>query len=420
MQTHCVRTNVMRRGAQRGGVLLIMAASILALAASTLVIRQASNSAVPLTQQALTQQRMAHVHQALKAYWAAHACSAPEPADGAVADDAAAAGVSSAATPAANRVVPWRTLGLRSDDALDGWGRRLTYQQDATFAQTRVDTTGDGVAEVIDARWVLVSHGPSGLGGWVPTRGQAAVQQAPWPPVSVNEQRNLQGPVFVQVDVNARSDMNPATDPAFFDDVVSFVRTGELVTCAGGGGGAVVGAPTALSLNSTVLKPPLITFTRRGSGTNSVTINGGALGHVSITSAGGQISANSLNSGTAVGVCSNKCNNRTQAAMNSSESLAFKLVDNKTAGKVAIGLLGTARRATTVGVSLLFKRLGVVVSGPRILSALVSRNLPASPQLTDVMPVPAVAFDEVVIQPVGSALFLVSSIRFCAASATCN
>lgn len=404
-------------GSQRGGVALLMAVGLLAVGATTLTLKLTQSQTTPLQRQNLTQQRLARVDQALKAYWASHTCTAPDAANGALADTVAASGVANAVTPAANRVVPWRTLGLPPDDAVDAWGRRITYHQAAAVS---VDTNGDGVADVTDASWVLVSHGPSGLGGWVPAANQAAVQQAPFPPVSVNESRNLQGPLFVKAEANAPVDLDPATAPTFFDDVVVFTRTGSLPSCAGGGGGAVVGAPPAMALDSNALKPPVITFSRRGSGKTSVVLSAGALGSLTVSSSGGDLASNNFTRGTALGVCSNRCGAAGRAALSGAENLSFRLDAGKTAGKVAIGLLGTTRRSTTVGVNLTFKRSGVVVAGPSVVSASVSRTLPATPQITDHLPSPAVSFDEVVVQPVGSAVFFVSSIRFCAASATCN
>ncbi len=402
---------------QKGGVTLLMAVGLLAAGAAALSLKLARNEGVPLQRQQLTQERLERIDRALQAHWLSHGCTAPDAANGALADSAAAAGVANAATPAANRVVPWRSLGLQPDDALDAWGRRITFYQAPAVS---VDTNGDGVADVTDARWVLVSHGPSGLGAWIPSTNQAAVQQAPFPPVSLSESRNLQGPLFVKTEANAPVGMDPATAPAFFDDVVVFTRTGSLPSCAGGGGGAVVGAPPAVALDSNALKPPVITFSRRGSGKTSVVLSAGALGNLTVSSSGGDLASNNFTSGTALGVCSNRCGGAGRAALSGAESLSFRLDAGKTAGKVAIGLLGTTRRATTVGVNLTFKRSGVVVAGPSVVSASVSRTLPASPQITDHLPSPAVSFDEVVVQAVGSAVFFVSSIRFCAASATCN
>ena len=83
-------------------------------------------------------------------------------------------------------VLPWATLGLPE---LDTWERRLSYRVTGIFAQpitgqaafalnndgdltVRVTAGGTTVATLIPA--VVVSHGPNGLGAWLPTGGQMA------------------------------------------------------------------------------------------------------------------------------------------------------------------------------------------------------------------------------------------------------
>lgn len=376
-----------------------MMLSVLVLGASTLALQAARQTRQPLADQRTTEQRMDRIEKALKAYWLMHQCNQLP---------ATAAGLPSAPAPE----VPWRELGLQADDRLDAWGRLITYRQAAA------GLTVSGTA----ARWALVSHGPSGLGGWLPSGSQ----KLPLPAAgNVQETANVQSATTLfQLPGFAPADIDPASATNHFDDMVRFGDDDEWADMCPSPPPPPAPPPSPLAgtinLDASVLKPPLISFVRRGSGKNSVAIAAGAVGNLTVSSSGGDISANSLSAATAIGVCSSRCAGRRRAALSGSESLSFKLDPGQTAGKVAIGLLGTTRRVTSVGVTLEFKRLGVTVAGPTVLSASTSRTLPTSPQLSDVLPSPSLPFDEVVIQPVGSALLFVSSIRFCASSVTCT
>ncbi|NUN62516.1 MAG: hypothetical protein HUU13_15860 [Burkholderiaceae bacterium] len=137
-----------------------------------------------------------------------------------------------------------------------------------------------------------------------------------------------------------------------------------------------------------------------------------------MTATGGEISTDAGK--VAVGVCSSGCGagNDTNRAMNSSESLGFRLTDpGKTAQCLALGLMGTTAANTTVAVSITFKRNGVTVDS-LITSALVNSTMPTSPQLANLAPAPAgTLFDEVVVQPVGSSLFYAARLHFSTAGA---
>jgi prepilin-type N-terminal cleavage/methylation domain-containing protein len=86
----------------------------------------------------LTAERMAQVEHALQSYIEVNGCL-PCPADGTLASAAANAGTSAGGgfyttgcatavcTISANAVVPWFTLGIAEEQAVDGWGNRLRY-----------------------------------------------------------------------------------------------------------------------------------------------------------------------------------------------------------------------------------------------------------------------------------------------------
>lgn len=113
----------------------------------------------------------------------------PCPADPTVATGSAGAGIERAATAggctggaaAVAGALPWATLGVQE---LDVWGRRLSYRVTGIFAQpitgqaaftlasagdinVRVVAAGTLLAANVPA--VIVSHGPNGLGGYLPT-----------------------------------------------------------------------------------------------------------------------------------------------------------------------------------------------------------------------------------------------------------
>jgi len=165
---------------------------------------------------------------------------------------------------------------------------------------------------------------------------------------------------------------------------------------------------------------PYIDTKGNGSNVTVINVNGGSvLGNVRISTSGGDISTDGAYQ--ALGVCSSGCGagNASARALDSSESITFKLTDaGKTSQSFAVGLLGA--NTSTVAVSITFKLGGAVVSS-LIRSAGVSTALPTVPQLPSQVPSPLVLFDEVTIRPSGtSSRFFVSNWRFCAASTTCG
>ena len=140
------------------------------------------------------------------------------------------------------------------------------------------------------------------------------------------------------------------------------------------------------------------------------------LGTVRISSTGGDISTDGPYK--ALGVCSAGCGaaNSSNRALDSSESLGFRLGTNKTAKSFALGLLGISN--TTVDASITIKKNGVTLAN-LIESVAVTTAMPGSPQLKNhALTPPGTEFDEVVVQPVGTSRFFVANVFFCQA-ATC-
>lgn len=377
------------RSWQAGGAVLALVVSLLVMAAATLAIRLAGQVKEKTSQQQLTQQRMARIGQALQAYWLVHGCTLPGGAVGASSTGDAVAG---------GTTVPWRTLGIPSQDALDAWGRKISYRSPVSVTQfgTPVPTP----------TWALVSHGPTGLGAWLP-----GGQQMP-PPLNVDELANASGSALQLKPEVVGTDVPLAT---LFDDALLW-GTLDTDDCATAAPPPVVGAPTALNLTTSLLNSiASVSYSGRDSNTTSITIDGGAaLGNITITSSGGNISRNSVPNGTAIGVCTTGCGNNNNSSLSFPETLSFKL-DSKTAEKFALGVLSLD---PTVQVSVRFRRNGSDLS--TFFSPVVPAVGGVPTVFADLMPSPAVSFDEVVVQPQGTSRFFVASIRFCAAGVACN
>lgn len=166
--------------------------------------------------------------------------------------------------------VPWRTLGIPQDAELDGWSRRISYRvyegntgmtQPSGASMVHCDSRKAGGSPVIAANglcainhsnlsdqflagkgltfndhgasnpriaFVLVSHGPSGLGAWLP--GGA---RAPLPAVgNLEESANINaGGNYYRKPV---SDVAVApTETSHFDDVLLAVGIEELMRRSG-------------------------------------------------------------------------------------------------------------------------------------------------------------------------------------------
>jgi len=446
-------------------VLAVMA-GLLVVAASTLAIRMARQVEARTDLVQLTQQRMQRIQAALHAHVASQG-RLPCPADGADVQDRGLAAPNAASPICTNPdgTVPWVSLGLQADDALDGWGRKISYRvYDGASGLTQTDgadmtacdtvepapvppagtaflctaahdvlpaafldpawrpglTVRVGATTQAQIAWVLVSHGASGMGAWLPGAGGARMAL---PTSGADERANTQPPqpppaVYVQRE-EATVGLDPATDAAHFDDLLRFETITQLIQAAGReardwpeGGGPVTGDVIKKLLED----PNAIDTKGNGSGLNFIDLPTTDLGTVRISSTGGEISTDGPYQ--ALGVCSLGCGagNSSNRALDSSESLSFRLGTDKTAKSFALGLLGISN--TTVAASITFKKNGVAL-GNLIQSVVVTTAMPLAPQLTNLaLTPPGTEFDEVVVQPVGTSRFFVANVFFCQAS-TC-
>lgn len=479
---------------QRGGIVMPMILSILVLGASMLALQAAKQTRQPLEAQRTTVQRMDILEKALKAYTVTHA-RLPCPAKGNALATDADFGLSSpnAATATCTNpdgIVPWRTLGISQSEAMDGWGRFISYRVPVdtpappavptTAGMTRAnaaDMTNCDEYELLptpvsaptfecpsslDARdknpvplsvplgfldvrpgltvrvngtdppqtqiaWVLISHGPTGLGAWRSGQNPASrvcgLQQMP--PANSDECDNtLALPAFFvqrppEVLAAGGQPLNPAVDINHFDDVVRFQKIEEFIASTGRGARdwpeAVAPGTPSVPFTAATLATSGVTFTGFSSGQQTLTIPPaapppGTPGVTVAVQSGQQITIdNSASPPAGLGVChSTGICNATNAELSGAETLSFKLVD-ATAYKLGVALKNFTPSETA---QITFKLNGVQVG------AVVSYT--GSSNAIDLTPtVASAAFDEVVIGAGGASSFFIDAVRFCDASTSC-
>ena len=116
-----------RRLRQLGGALLAMVATLLVAASATLAIRMAAQVGDRTERFVQTQSQMQRIRLALHAFAASHG-RLPCPANGALDTGAAAPNAATTLCTSRDGTVPWATMGLSPDDALDAWGRKISYR----------------------------------------------------------------------------------------------------------------------------------------------------------------------------------------------------------------------------------------------------------------------------------------------------
>ncbi len=234
----------MPRHPQKGFVLLAMVSAVLIAVAVTLSIRLLDAATAKSGQAADLNGRMQRIKDALVQFAMLNG-RLPCPANGALVNDpgtAAPSGAVNACTPNQTAgVVPWAELGIPRVMSLDPWGRKITYRVfDGVNSLTRANGVGcvapctatlltvrrTGLPDATDVAFVLVSHGASGLGAWLPQGGRMSL------PVSNVEQANYSaaGPFN---DLTRTDPSVPPTAATHFDDTVHYMTLDALATAAG-------------------------------------------------------------------------------------------------------------------------------------------------------------------------------------------
>ena len=266
-----VRSARSQTGLAGAAVLIIVILALLAVALGRGAFR---DEEVGLDQRGATDARMKKITDALVAYVVLNA-RLPCPAQGALDTGDAAPDAATTACTEADGVVPWKSLALRREDAVDGWGRKISYRVfDGVTGFTQAgganmtncnSSLGFPLDLALDPgalckagapppnmplqffairgnmlvvedtgttrggnAFVLVSHGDSGRGAF-PSDG--ATGRTVQPNNAGREFTNTQATGTYWI-LPRSAPGTPASDAGHFDDVVAYVGASELVSRA--------------------------------------------------------------------------------------------------------------------------------------------------------------------------------------------
>lgn len=249
---------------QRGvsGAAILVALAVIAIA--FLLARGLSGTEETAGNEVDTRKKLQKVTEALTRF-AMENRRLPCSAQGTVATgDSAPTGAAATCTDNAG-VVPWRTLGLTPDDALDGWGRKISYRvySGATgYTQANGFTATDCNADLATSMgalaagnlcstahtnlasdftagkgfsvndqgtlrtgvaFALISHGATGYGAYTPQGGRLTM-----PTAGGSEASNAAGTAPYFATTHSATGVVPS-DNAFFDDIVVYKLQNDLV-----------------------------------------------------------------------------------------------------------------------------------------------------------------------------------------------
>lgn len=419
---------------QHGAIVMPMIVTVLVLGASTLALQAAKQTRRPLAELRTTEQRLDRIEQALRAYVLIHR-QLPCPADGRLDIGLASPilGAGSCPSPPGD-TVPWATLGLQKDDALDAWNRKISYRpfsgNTSLIPPPATLTVRDDYVNpptIANVAWVLISHGPTGYGAWLLKGNSPAPAQRMVLPTDVaapsfdpDEYSNTQlSPAtgFVKKPFNV-VDLSP-TQVAFFDDMVRYKTLTKLAEETGLGiendEDSLDDDAEHISLDSANIDPTNTIFSGFSSGEQTLTIPGsGTAPALTVSVQAGQqiVRDNTGSPKTGIGVCnvSGPCNS-TNAQLSGAETLSFKLVD-KTAYK-----LGVLFKNFTLAESA---QITFMLNGAQV-GTVVSYSASGGANATNLVPTVASAtFDEVVIGAGAVSSFFIDKVRFCNARTHCD
>ena len=418
-----------------------------------------------------TQARLARASNALVQYAAANR-RLPCPANPALASGAANDGVESPPNGSqcdfADGTLPWNTLGLRSDDGYDAWGRRISYRvytgnagsltQAGGLSMVECDTVDVGAATAVgagnvgglcvsspdpyqrsttpanflnnkgltiddfgtnhtDAAFVLISHGATGLGGYT-----VSGDRLPMPAGTEKNNTKDTGPFTIK----AFSDPDTGVSSGqHFDDLLAYKTLSDLVSAAG------LGArdwPESVTTSTTFDNASVSAAAGHAVGSGDVgtaTLNFGAASVSAFT--GGSTTPADIAFDT-VGTPSTGGIGVFGAASNfmssdAGEYIVITFADKGSSFALTLNDFGTyssGGNTYTENVQLTFKNAGVLVGSPVVESGCRNDGRLASFSVT-----PSGAFDSVEIRPVDATAsggltnissFMVSEVKACAAS----
>ena len=284
---------------ERGASGLFIAVILILVAAVALAILALTGGSANIERGTQVADRFKVLEAALQQYVTANGrlpCPANPALDTGDADPVAASAVCNSA----QGTVPWKAIGVRREDAIDSWGGKIAYRvfagntgltQATGASMVNCDTVEPGPAGVdasglcratqntteaeflagkglvvaafgtalADVAYVLISHGPTGLGAFTTAGTQKML------PASAGELANTSaaGPFVAQA---ASAQGVAPGDAAHYDDVLAYARIGDLIRRAGMGGrnwpdaaGGPVGitfdAPTVSAAAGTPVSP---------------------------------------------------------------------------------------------------------------------------------------------------------------------
>lgn len=457
------------RRVQRGAVAIMLIAVLLLTVATTLIIKQLKSIQESGRRNTETSDHLELVRKSLVNFAAING-RLPCPADGAAGTGLAipnVATINCGPYPVpANGTVPWVTLGLRDGDAMDGWGRKISYRVypgptgltvaggadmsncdlapaapvaplppgfQCAAAHTTSGQPGAPIGflsaayrlgiRVNDATlaapatqigFVLISHGQTGYGAWTDGGGRITMPAVANVEEFANTQAGGSPPTYSKQLYSAKTIQPTAIN--HFDDEVVYMSIAALITearrvprpWAAAGATPIVGAMPVTNLNNATLAlDTSVAPTGLAYNSRVITLPDPFPPPMIISTGVGFVIARN-GGGTALGVCTvaGPCNAVT-AQLAAPEYLSFQLT-TLTAEKVSLGLLNFAAGES---VQVSFKRLGVAVGTP------LTGAFPAS--LVGLVPTVAAPFDEVIVTPLGAAAFFVQTIRFCDAASAC-
>ena len=251
---HTTHPSLRTRSHSSGFTLVEMAVVVTLIGILMALGLATANSAMERAQRATTKERQDFVRDAFLAYFTVNH-RLPCPDNGSNVGNTGRDGVedrtAGGATPnvlvgcaVALGTVPYQTLGISREKALDAYGNFFTYRLDtvrnwhltATFqlppgtprvpcvpvAGLSVFST-PAIAQIANAAAVLISHGPNGTGAW--NQGTTNASRNALPTTTAEQGNTALSPA---TPAGYRSYVNSDAAAAPFDDMVQFFGAGDL------------------------------------------------------------------------------------------------------------------------------------------------------------------------------------------------
>jgi hypothetical protein len=310
-------------------ILVVLAILMVVMIASTLVSRLAASSG----EVALATARLVVAQNALEAYAAASGrlpCPANQGLPAGDLDDGVEMPGLNGVCAFPTGTLPWRALNMRRDDAIDPWGRKLSYRvetrnkgsltqpngvrmvacntaqsppsggktdtgpgslgglcrgdlpnTDINLRTTTPDEFLDGKGMTLDdmgtkytdVAYVILSHGETGYGGFTAASG------TPMPGAKGDEDKNTKATGDFKIQAHSDYDQE-ATNSNHFDDLLVYRRLPDLIQRIGLWARAWV-LPGSLVFNRNSVSAAIGSTVTPGSSTGRSTLNFGGAGQVS-------------------------------------------------------------------------------------------------------------------------------------------